>query len=67
MQPALAFFQTGAALPYEVVNAVDHYWVRVALDHCERLVGEGKVTALAKSCVVVMITHEGQLYTPLAL
>ena len=67
VQPALAFLQTGAALPNELVNAVDHDWIRVAFDHCERFVGERQVTSVAKSCVVVMISNERQLYAPLSL
>ena len=68
MQPALAFLQTGATLPNELMDAVNHDWIRVALNNCtQRLVGEGKATSFAKSCVVVMIPDERQLYDPLSL
>ena len=67
MQPALAFLQTGATLPNELMDAVNHDWIRVALNNCKRLVGEGRATSFAKSCVVVMIPDERQLYAPLSL
>ena len=61
MESALAIFDPCAALPNELVNAINHDRVCIALDHGERLVAEGKPR------VVVMIPDKRQLYAPLAI